>query len=110
MVTVRLRLWERAVESSLRQVTTGAENRESDLAKSLLSRARAMVPALAERAVRAEQDRRIPKETIADFKEAGFFRALQPQRYGGYELDPQVFFDLQATLAEGCMSSGWVFG
>jgi 3-hydroxy-9,10-secoandrosta-1,3,5(10)-triene-9,17-dione monooxygenase len=69
-----------------------------------------MVPALAERAVRAEQDRRIPKETIADFKEAGFFRALQPQRYGGYELDPQVFFDLQATLAEGCMSSGWVFG
>jgi 3-hydroxy-9,10-secoandrosta-1,3,5(10)-triene-9,17-dione monooxygenase len=69
-----------------------------------------MVPVLAERAPRAEQDRCIPRETIADLKQAGLFRAIQPRRYGGYELDPRVFFDLQATLAEGCMSSGWVYG
>jgi 3-hydroxy-9,10-secoandrosta-1,3,5(10)-triene-9,17-dione monooxygenase len=69
-----------------------------------------MVPVLAERAAKAEQERRIPAETIADFKKAGFFRVLQPKQYGGYELDPRVFFEVQMTLAEGCMSSGWVYG
>jgi len=87
-----------------------AESSYDELAKSLLTRAREMVPVLAERAARAEADRSIPAETIADFKQAGFFRVIQPRRYGGYELDPRVFFDIQMTLAEGCMSSGWVYG
>ena len=69
-----------------------------------------MVPILAKRAALAEQNRSIPAETIADFKQAGLFRVIQPKRYGGYELDPGVFFDIQMTLAEGCMSSGWVYG
>ncbi len=94
-------------ESSLHQVKAGDD---ADLAKSLLSRAREMVPTLAERAPRAEAQRSIPAETIAAFKQAGFFRVIQPKRYGGYELDPGVFFDLQMTLAEGCMSTGWVYG
>jgi 3-hydroxy-9,10-secoandrosta-1,3,5(10)-triene-9,17-dione monooxygenase len=76
----------------------------------LLARARAMIPVLKERAARAEADRRIPDETIADMQEAGFFRILQPKRWGGYEMDPQAFFDVQMALAEGCMSTGWVYG
>jgi 3-hydroxy-9,10-secoandrosta-1,3,5(10)-triene-9,17-dione monooxygenase len=83
---------------------------DSQLEKSLVQRAREMVPILAERAPRAERERSIPAETIADFKQAGFFRILQPKRFGGHELDPRVFYDVQMTLAEGCMSSGWVFG
>ena len=83
---------------------------DSQLEKSLVQRAREMVPILAERATRAERERSIPAETIADFKQAGFFRILQPKRFGGYELDPRVFYDVQMTLAEGCMSTGWVFG
>ncbi len=86
------------------------ESPESELAKSLLSRAREMVPVLAGRAAAAEAQRSIPAETIAEFKRAGFFKVIQPRRYGGYELDPQVFFDIQMTLAEGCMSTGWVYG
>ncbi len=81
-----------------------------ELAPSLVERARAMVPILAERAARADELRRIPPETIADFRNAGFFRILQPKRHGGYELDPQVFYEVQITLAGGCMSSAWVFG
>ncbi len=96
-------------DSSLRPADAG-QSRESELAESLLARAREMVPILAERAPVAEQRRSIPPETIADFKQTGFFRAIQPRRYGGYELDPGVFFDIQMTLAEGCMSSGWVYG
>jgi len=41
---------------------------------------------------------------------AGFFTILQPKRWGGYEMDPQVFFDVQSALAEGCMSTAWIYG
>jgi 3-hydroxy-9,10-secoandrosta-1,3,5(10)-triene-9,17-dione monooxygenase len=91
-------------------VNVRTESNETDLAKSLLASAREMVPILAKRATLAEQNRSIPAETIADFKQAGLFRVIQPKCYGGYELDPGVFFDVQMTLAEGCMSSGWVYG
>jgi len=76
----------------------------------LVARARAMIPTLKARADAAEAARRIPDETIADLQEAGFFRILQPKRWGGYEMDPQVFFDVQMALSEGCMSTGWVYG
>ena len=82
----------------------------TEVEKSLLGRAREMVPILAERAARADSERRIPAETIEDFRKAGFFRILQPKRWGGYELHPRVFYGVQMTLAEGCASSGWVFG
>jgi 3-hydroxy-9,10-secoandrosta-1,3,5(10)-triene-9,17-dione monooxygenase len=95
---------------ALHGVKAGTESNEAELTRTLLARAREMVPLLAERAAQAEQQRSIPTETIADFKQAGLFRVIQPKRYGGYELDPGVFFDIQMTLAEGCMSSGWVYG
>jgi 3-hydroxy-9,10-secoandrosta-1,3,5(10)-triene-9,17-dione monooxygenase len=41
---------------------------------------------------------------------AGLFRVLQPKRYGGYEMDPQVFYRVQMALAEGCMSTAWIYG
>ncbi len=76
----------------------------------LIARARAMVPVLKERAKRATAERRIPDETIAEMQAAGFFRILQPKRWGGYEMNPNVFFEVQKLLAEGCMSTGWVYG
>ncbi len=82
----------------------------ADLETRLLKQARAIVPILAERAARADADRRIPTETIDDFRKAGFFRILQPKRFGGYELHPRIFYDVQMTLGEGCASSGWVLG
>lgn len=76
----------------------------------LIDRARALAPVLAERAAQAERDRRISKETDRDFREAGFYRALQPARYGGMELDYGVQTLLARELAHGCASSGWVGG
>jgi 3-hydroxy-9,10-secoandrosta-1,3,5(10)-triene-9,17-dione monooxygenase len=76
----------------------------------LIARARALVPALKSRQAQALAERRIPAETIRDMQTAGFFRILQPQRWGGYEHDPQVFFDVQMIVAEGCMSTAWVLG
>jgi 3-hydroxy-9,10-secoandrosta-1,3,5(10)-triene-9,17-dione monooxygenase len=79
-------------------------------AAELRERARELVPVLRERAAECERLGQLPESTVADFQEAGFFRICQPARWGGFELEPQVFFDVQMTLAEGCMSSAWVLG
>jgi 3-hydroxy-9,10-secoandrosta-1,3,5(10)-triene-9,17-dione monooxygenase len=76
----------------------------------LVQRARDLVPKLKERALKTESERKVPNETVAEMQEAGFFRVLQPKKYGGYEMDPQVFYDVCMTLAEGCMSTAWIYG
>lgn len=76
----------------------------------LVARAAAMVPTLRERAAQGERECRVPQATIRDFQDAGFFKMLQPKRYGGYEMDPQAFYAVQMKVAEGCMSSAWVLG
>ncbi len=75
-----------------------------------LGRVRALLPVLRERAPRTEQLRRLPDETFADFQEQGLLRALQPKRYGGYELDPGIFYQAVTEVAAVCGSSGWIFG
>lgn len=76
----------------------------------LFARAQALVPVLRARADECEAGNKVPEATIRDFQEAGFFKILQPQRWGGYEMDPEAFYDVQMKLAEGCMSSAWVLG
>lgn len=83
---------------------------ESPRAKELLAKAEALQPVLEERAAEAAEIRRIPDETIKDFQEAGFFKIMQPEKWGGYAMDPQVFYAVQLKVAEACMSSGWVLG
>jgi 3-hydroxy-9,10-secoandrosta-1,3,5(10)-triene-9,17-dione monooxygenase len=75
-----------------------------------LDRVRTLLPTLRERAPQAERLRRLPDETFADFQDAGLFRALQPKRYGGYELDPSVFYQAVVEVGTVCGSSGWVLG
>jgi 3-hydroxy-9,10-secoandrosta-1,3,5(10)-triene-9,17-dione monooxygenase len=74
-----------------------------------LGRVRALLPALRERAPKAEELRRLPDETFAEFQEQGLLRALQPKRYGGFELDPAIFYQAVTEIAAVCGSSGWVF-
>ena len=76
----------------------------------LIARARALIPVLAQRAAAAEAQRALPEATIADMQAAGFFRVLQPKRWGGYEMDMATYFEVQLALAEGCMSTAWVYG
>ena len=92
-------------------MATAAASLESGVSAAEWSaRARALIPALKERSARAIEERCIPKETIREMQEAGLFGVVQPKRHGGLELDPRVLFDIQMTLAEGCMSTAWVYG
>ena len=74
----------------------------------LLARAEGLIDVLRERAGQAEELRRVPEETIRDFQDAGFFRAMQPARWDGYEVDPGAFYEAVVKIASGCVSSGWV--
>jgi 3-hydroxy-9,10-secoandrosta-1,3,5(10)-triene-9,17-dione monooxygenase len=76
----------------------------------IVARARAMIPALAQRSLEGRRQGRIPDETIADMQRAGFFRVLQPKRWGGYEMELNTFYEIQLALAEGDMSTAWIYG
>jgi 3-hydroxy-9,10-secoandrosta-1,3,5(10)-triene-9,17-dione monooxygenase len=72
-----------------------------------VSRARALAPALRERAQRSESDRAMTPETVRDLHESGIIRALQPRRWGGMELDYLAYVDLPLEIARGCASTSW---
>ena len=77
-------------------------------ADALVERAQAMVPALRQRAAATEAQRRVGKESAQQFLDAGFFRVLQPQSHGGYELPFGTHMRIAAELGRGCASSAWV--
>lgn len=83
---------------------------QQDLTQQLYQSARDMLPALRQRSAETATLGHLPEATIDAMQAAGFFRIMQPARYGGFELDPEVFFRVQMILAEGCMSTAWVLG
>ena len=87
-----------------------SDTNNAALVQELLEKARALVPAIRERAQEAEDNGHIHDETIASFVDAGLLRILQSKDYGGYELSPEVFYDVQNIIAEGDMSAAWLFG
>jgi 3-hydroxy-9,10-secoandrosta-1,3,5(10)-triene-9,17-dione monooxygenase len=77
-------------------------------ADDLIARAHALAPKLRERAVRAERDRTIPRESVDDYLDTGLIHVLQPKRWGGYEHDHEVAFDIAIELGKStCGSSAW---
>ncbi len=89
--------------------TVSVSDKEA-LARVLLQRAEALVPALRERAVETEGLRRIPDRSIADLIRADLLKAARPARYGGFELDLDAVIEIIALLGRGCGATAWVFG
>jgi 3-hydroxy-9,10-secoandrosta-1,3,5(10)-triene-9,17-dione monooxygenase len=90
------------------QVETATRQAQIPTKEELIARAEALLPALRERSAEAEKNRRLPDETVREFREAGFHRILQPKRFGGYELGPDTATEVIRTIATACGSSGWV--
>jgi 3-hydroxy-9,10-secoandrosta-1,3,5(10)-triene-9,17-dione monooxygenase len=89
--------------------TTAIAPPEPDLtADELLRRARALVPVLRERQAETERAGRVLDESHEAFVQAGLYRALQPRRFGGYELGLRDFVRVMSEISRGCPSSGWV--
>jgi 3-hydroxy-9,10-secoandrosta-1,3,5(10)-triene-9,17-dione monooxygenase len=92
--------------TTLQRVATDAHPSPDEL----VERARALGPVLKARADAAEEARNLPAETIRDFQDAGFFKVLQPKRWGGYELDILTYYEVQMALGEGDLSVAWIYG
>ncbi|MBB4820481.1 flavin-dependent monooxygenase [Pseudomonas solani] len=75
----------------------------------LLEDLRAILPAIAANAARAEQERMVPAENIAMLKGIGMHRAFQPKAYGGLEISLPEFADCVVALAGACGGTAWAF-
>ena len=81
---------------------------EPDLTpEAMIERATALQPRL-----RAEQDEterrgRYSEALHREFRKAGFYRCLQPRRFGGCEFDVKTYYRLGIELSRGDPSVGW---
>ena len=85
-------------------------SRERPAIAELLRRAGAIADLARERAQQTEAERRIGDDIIARMRQADLFRVMQPRAYGGFEYGFDVFARIEAKLASGCGSTGWVYG
>ncbi|WP_203335656.1 3-hydroxy-9,10-secoandrosta-1,3,5(10)-triene-9,17-dione monooxygenase oxygenase subunit [Nocardioides limicola] len=69
---------------------------------------RDLLPLFAERAEEGERLRQVPEASVKSLEETGFFRMLQPKRYGGLESDPIDFFTAVREIASADGSTGWI--
>lgn len=69
---------------------------------------RELLPVLRERAQETEDARRVSEESIKALQQTGFFKLLQPRRYGGLESHPVDFYRAVRLIASACGSTGWV--
>jgi 3-hydroxy-9,10-secoandrosta-1,3,5(10)-triene-9,17-dione monooxygenase len=95
------------MEEQVRMTTAVAA--QSPTIADMVQRAYALLPVLRERAAEAEALGHLPPETAAQFRQDGFFRIMQPRRFGGMELDyGRVQLELCSVLGQACGSSAWV--
>jgi len=67
-----------------------------------------LLPVLRDRAQETEDRRQLSAETVKSLAATGFFRLLQPARFGGFEADPVTFLGCVRDIASACGSTGWV--
>jgi 3-hydroxy-9,10-secoandrosta-1,3,5(10)-triene-9,17-dione monooxygenase len=94
-------------------MTTGLSERsipvpEPDLTPAeMLARAEGFRERLLEEQWATEERGYYSEELHDAFRDAGFYRMLQPRRYGGYEFDLPDFARVIMSVSRGCPSSGW---
>ncbi|MFE4002655.1 3-hydroxy-9,10-secoandrosta-1,3,5(10)-triene-9,17-dione monooxygenase oxygenase subunit [Nocardioides sp. YIM B13467] len=67
-----------------------------------------LLPTIRERAEETERLRVVPESSVKELEEVGFFKLLQPARFGGLEADPVDFYTCVRDIASACGSTGWV--
>src|SRR4029077_20114580 len=76
------------------------------MSQTVLDGVRDLLPTIRERADEAGRLRVVPEASIKELEEVGFFRLLQPKRFGGHEADPVDFYTAVRDIAGACGSTG----
>src|ERR1700734_2941168 len=77
-------------------------------ARQIADRVTALQPWLRERQAAAEQQRRIPQETIERLDAAGLFSLTTPKRFGGADFSTQELHRIFRALGAGCGATAWL--
>jgi 3-hydroxy-9,10-secoandrosta-1,3,5(10)-triene-9,17-dione monooxygenase len=77
-------------------------------AQEIIARVAELRPWLRERQALAEQQRRIPQETIERLDEAGVFSLTMPTRFGGADFTTRELHDIYRGLGSGCGATAWM--
>jgi 3-hydroxy-9,10-secoandrosta-1,3,5(10)-triene-9,17-dione monooxygenase len=81
---------------------------EPDLTPEMvISRARALIPAIRDQQDEAEKLGHHTPQLDRQFVEAGFYRILQPRRFGGYEFGLPTFWRAMLAVSAGDPGTGW---
>lgn len=81
---------------------------EPDLTpETVIGRARALIPAIRDQQDEAERLGHHTAELDRQFAAAGFYRILQPRRFGGYEFGLPTFWQVMLAVSEGDPGTGW---
>jgi 3-hydroxy-9,10-secoandrosta-1,3,5(10)-triene-9,17-dione monooxygenase len=74
----------------------------------MIQRAIELRPLLRARQAECEALGRVPDDVNAALIRAGFYRVIQPRKFGGYEFDVPTFLRVMMEISRGCSSTGWV--
>ena len=74
----------------------------------MVARAAALRPLLREKQAECERLGHVPPDVNEKLIAAGFYRTVQPRRFGGYEFDVPTFYRVMMELSRGCVETGWV--
>ncbi len=81
---------------------------EPDLTpEAIIGRARALIPAVRDQQDEAERLGHHTADLERQFVAAGFYRILQPRRFGGYEFDLPTFWRVMLAVSAGDPGTGW---
>ncbi len=69
-----------------------------------------VLPLIAGNASLAERERKVPDANVAALRDAGFFDAFRPTRFGGLEVGADVYGPALVGIAGACASTAWASG
>ena len=73
----------------------------------IIARAQALIPLIRDQQEKAENLGHHTAALDREFVKAGFYRMLQPRRFGGYEFDLPTFWKAMIAISAGDPGTGW---
>ena len=89
-------------------VTVSKRDVEKPQAQGIIDRIGELRPWLREQQPVAEQQRRVPQETVERLDATGVFSVTTPTRFGGPDFTARELLEIYRVLASGCGATAWM--
>ena len=86
------------------------KNLSAPTKEELVDKAKSLKPLLSKQAVDAEDQRKLPYETIKLLTDAGLHKVYMPSKFGGWEMDWGAHFEILTSALQNPHVSGFLGG